>query len=83
VTYSTHYLQTQSKNVFLTTIGVATLRLSQHACTKHTQFKILVHGFFLILPQPSNILQSLKHANVIIMDEMSIMINTMLCAMKQ
>jgi len=38
---------------------------------------------YFILPQPSNLLQSLKYANVIIMDEMSMMISTMLCAIKQ
>jgi len=46
VKYLTHYLQTQGKTLLLiTTIGVATLRLSQHACTINTQFKIHVCGF--------------------------------------
>jgi hypothetical protein len=84
VKYLTHYLQTEGKNVILTTtIGAATLQLSQHACTIHTQFGIHVHGYLFVLPQPSNILQSLKYANVIIIDEMSVMTNTMVCAIEQ
>jgi len=84
VKYLTRYLQTQGKKLLLiATIGVATLRLSQHACTINTQFKIHVFGYFSVLPQPSNILQSLKYANVIIIDEMLMMIDTMLCAIKQ
>lgn len=79
----THYLQTQGKNVLLTTTGTTTLRLSQYACTIYTQFRIHVHGYLSLLPQPSNILQSLKYENVIIIDEISMMSNTMLCAIEQ
>ncbi len=83
--YLTHYLQTQGKNVLLTTttIGTTTLWLSQHACTIYTQFRIHVCGYLSVLPQPSNILQSLKFANVIIIDEILMMISTMLCAIEQ
>jgi len=43
VKYLTHYLQIQGENVFLTaTTKVATLQLSQHVCTIHTQFRIIV-----------------------------------------
>jgi len=59
------------------------LQLSQHAYTIHTQFKIPIHGYLYVLPQPSNILQSLKYANVIIIDEMLMMTNTMFCAIEQ
>jgi hypothetical protein len=69
-----HYFQTQNKNLLLT--RAATLQLSQHACTVHTQFKILIHGYIFVLPQPSDILQTLKYTHVIIIDEMSMMINT-------
>jgi hypothetical protein len=42
-----------------------------------------VCSYLSILPQPSKILETLKHAHVIIMDEMSMMIDFMLCAIKQ
>jgi len=41
------------------------------------QFRILMHGYLLI------ILQTLKHAHVIIIDEISMMITIMLHAIKQ
>ncbi len=40
-------------------------------------------GYSCILPQPSKILKTLKHAHVIIIDEMSMIIDVMLCAIKQ
>jgi hypothetical protein len=49
----------------------------------YIQFRIRVHGYLSILPQASNILQSLKYANVIIIDEISMMSSTMLCAIEQ
>jgi hypothetical protein len=52
----------QGKIVLLiATIIVVTLRLSQHACTTHTQFRILVHGYLSTLSKPSNILQTLNN----------------------
>jgi len=41
-----------------------------------------MHDYFVILSQPSDILQTLKHAHVIIIDEISIMITIMLHAIK-
>jgi len=56
VKYLTLYFQTQGKNVLLTTTTrVVALRLSQHACTIHIQFRIHVRGYLYILSQPSNI----------------------------
>jgi hypothetical protein len=49
----------------------------------YTQFRIHVHGYLSVLPQPSNILQSLKYENVIIIDENLMMSNTMLCAIEK
>jgi len=57
--------------------------LSQDAYIVHTQFKIHVCRYLFVLLQPSNILQTLKHANVIIIDEMSMMTSIMLCVIKQ
>jgi DNA replication protein DnaC len=71
----------QGKNVLLiATVRATTLRLSQYGCTTHTQFRILVHGYLSTLSKPSNILQTLKNVHVIIIDEMSTVISTMLCA---
>jgi hypothetical protein len=79
-----HYFQTQNKNLLFTaTTKAVTLRLSHYACTIHTQFKILIHGYIYVLPQPGDMLQILKYIHVIIIDEMSMMINTILCATKQ
>ncbi len=47
-----------------------------------TQLKILMHDYSVILSQPSDILQTSKHAHVIIIDEISIMITIMLHAIK-
>jgi hypothetical protein len=46
IKYFTHPLQMQAKNVLLiTTTRDTTLRLSQHACTTHTQFRIPLCGY--------------------------------------
>jgi len=42
-----------------------------------------VCGNLSILSQPSQILETLKHAHVIIVDEMSMMTSVMLCANEQ
>jgi hypothetical protein len=80
--------------ILIATTKVATLQLSQDACTIHTQFKILICGFLFVffffffffvfvLPQPNDILQTLKYTHVIIIDEMSMMTSTILCAIEQ
>jgi hypothetical protein len=42
-----------------------------------------VCGNLFVLSQPSQILKTLKHAHVIIVDEMSVMTSVMLCANEQ
>jgi hypothetical protein len=49
----------------------------------YTQFRIHVHCYLFVLSQPSNILQSLKYTNIIIIDEIWMMTSTMLCATEQ
>jgi len=84
IKYFTQYLHMQNKNVLLTTIiGAVALWLFQHAYTTHTQLRIPVHGYLSILSQPNQILKTLKHAHVIIVDEMSTMTNVMLCVIEQ
>jgi hypothetical protein len=39
--------------------------------------------FFFFWPQPNDILQTLKYTHVIIIDEMSMMTSTILCAIEQ
>jgi hypothetical protein len=71
----------QNKNVLLSsTIRVLALWLSQHAYTIHAQCTILMCGNLSVLSQPSQILETLKHAHVVIVDEMSMMTSVMLCA---
>jgi hypothetical protein len=74
----------QNRNLLLiSTTRVVVLWLSQHAYTTHTQCRILVCGNLFVLSQPSQILETLKHAHVIIVDEMSMMTSVMLCVNKQ
>jgi len=76
--YFTQYLQVENKNVlFIVTIVIVVLRIFQHAYTTHTQFRISVRGYLSILSQPNQILGTLKHAHVIIVDEMPVMTNVM------
>jgi hypothetical protein len=42
-----------------------------------------MHGYIFILSQPSDILQTLKHAHVIVINEISMMITIMLHVIKQ
>ncbi len=39
--------------------------------------------FFFVSPQPNEILQTLKYTHVLIIDEMSMMTSTILCAIEQ
>jgi hypothetical protein len=74
----------QGKTFLLTSlIGAATLRLLEHACTTHTQFRIPIRGYPSTLSKHSNILQTLQNAHVIIIDKMSMMTSTMLRAIEQ
>ncbi len=40
-------------------------------------------GYLFVLPQPSEVLETLKYAHVTIIDEMSMMTNVMLCAIEE
>jgi len=73
----TRYLQMQGKNVFLiiTTWTVTLQNLSKYACTMHSQFRMPIHGYLSAFTTTNNILQTLKHANVIIIDVMSVIIS--------
>jgi hypothetical protein len=84
VKYLTHQLQLQGKKVLLlhTTRAVA-LQLSPHACSMHSMFKIPIKGYLITIIKPSSTLETLKQANLIVIDEMSMMARIVLCAIEQ
>ena len=65
------------------TTGAAALRLSKSAFTIHTVFHIPTHGCLSVLPKSSPVLTKLKNADIIIIDEMSMITSNMLCAVEQ
>ena len=83
VKYLAQYFQTQNKLVLLSaTTGAAALRLSSTASTTHTLFRIPSRGYLSPLPEPSTILERLHNANVIVIDEMSMITSYMLCTVE-
>jgi ATP-dependent exoDNAse (exonuclease V) alpha subunit len=61
-----------------TTTGAAALRLCPTASTAHTLFRIPSRGYLSPLQEPSIVLERLQMADVIIVDEMSMMTSYML-----
>jgi len=64
-------------------MGTSTFFLCSTVTTIHTTFHILVRGYLSIFLEFNNIIEKLKIANVIIIDEMSLMTSNILCAMEQ
>jgi hypothetical protein len=84
VKYITHHFHMHGKNVLLlVTTCVATLFLSAFVITMHTAFCIPTCGYLLVFPEPHNVKKKLKSTNVIIIDEMLMMTNNMLCIVEQ
>ncbi len=84
VKYITQHFQTLGKNVLLsTTTGTVAFCLCSTTTTIHIAFCIPVQGYLSILLEPSNVIEKLKIANVIIINEMSMMTNNILCVMEQ
>ena len=82
--YIAQYFQNHNKKVVLSaTTGAAALWLCKSVSTVHIVFRIPTHGYLFVLPEPSPILTKLKNADVIIIDEMSMMTSNMLCAVEQ
>jgi hypothetical protein len=72
------------KNVSLSaTTCVVALQLSLTATILHTTIYIPTRGYLFILLEPRNVIKKLKSTNVSIIDEMSMMISTMLCTFEQ
>jgi Cdc6-like AAA superfamily ATPase len=78
VKYLAQHFQIQNKLVLLSaTIGAAALRFSSNASTAHTLFRIPSRGYLSPLPKPSTVLEHLHSADVIVIDEMSMMTSYM------
>jgi ATP-dependent exoDNAse (exonuclease V) alpha subunit len=79
IRYLTEYYMLLKKKVILTaTTGCVASRLSSKASTVHSTFHIQCKGYVRPLQELSVEFQILKEANVIIIDEMSMMMSTLL-----
>jgi hypothetical protein len=79
IRYLTKYYMLLKKKVILTTtIGCATSRLSSKTSTIHNTFHIQCKGYVWPLQKLSVEFQILKKVAIIIIDEMSMMMNTLL-----
>ena len=84
VKYIIQYFQKYDKIIiFSATTGATALRLSKSASTVHTIFRIPTHGYLSVLPELNLVLTKLMNADIIIIDEMSMMTNNMLCGVEQ
>jgi hypothetical protein len=63
-------------------LNAAALRLSSNASTAHTLFRIPSRGYLTPLAEPSTVLERLHSADVIVIDEMSMMTSYMLCTVE-
>ena len=83
VKYLAQHFQLLKKNVLIcATTGAAALRLSPTALTAHTLFRIPSRGYLSPLQEPSPLLEKLQMADVIIIDEISMMTSYMLCTVE-
>jgi ATP-dependent exoDNAse (exonuclease V) alpha subunit len=79
IQYLTEYYMLLKKKVILTvTTGCAASRLSSKTSTIHNTFHIQCKGYVRPLQESSVEFQILKEANIIIIDEMSMMTSTLL-----
>jgi len=78
-----HQRQLQGKKVLLIVIlGVSTLHLLLCALIIYSMFKILVRDHLTTIIELSSTLKTLKHANLILIDDMFMMTNIVLCTIK-
>jgi ATP-dependent exoDNAse (exonuclease V) alpha subunit len=73
-----YYMLLKKKVIFTVTTGCATSRLSSKASTVHNTFHIQCKGYVQPLQELGVEFQILKEANIIIIDEMSMMTSTLL-----
>jgi hypothetical protein len=76
-TYFTHIFKCKVKCIINNNFSCCFMIITTCLLT-HTQFRILVCGYLYVLPQSNDVLQIFKHADVIIIDEISMMTSTML-----
>ncbi len=68
----------KKKVIFITTIGCATSRFNSKTSTIHNTFHIQCNGYVQPLQEFCVEFQIFKEANIIIIDEMSMMTSTLL-----
>jgi ATP-dependent exoDNAse (exonuclease V) alpha subunit len=73
-----YYMLLKKKDIFITTIGCAASRLSSKASTVHNTFHIQCKGYVRPLQELNVEFQIFKKIDIIIIDEMSMMISTLL-----
>jgi len=74
------YFYIHNKIVIISaTIRATTFKFSKSASTVHTTFHIPTHNYLSVFHEPNPILTRLKNANIIIINEMSMMTDNMLC----
>lgn len=79
----THQRQLQGKKVLLIAIlGVSTLHLLLCALIIYAMFKILVRDHLTTIIKLSSTLKTLKHANLVLIDDMFMMTNIVLSTIK-
>jgi hypothetical protein len=84
IKYITQHFQLFGKNVLLsTTIGAATFHLNSIITIIHNGFQIPTQRYLSIIPKIGNIIKCFKNTRVIIVDEMLMMTNNMLCVVEQ
>jgi hypothetical protein len=77
--YLTKHLQTLGNLFFLVaTTGATTSRLSCKIGIIHKYFRIPIWGYLYALQQPNATLQKIQKFDIIIIDEMSLLGNTLL-----
>lgn len=84
IKYIMQYYHTQNKHVLLyATRRTAIWKLSHSTSIIHIMLRILAWSYVIPLQNPQNVIKILTHANVIIIDVISMMTNTLLCAVQK
>jgi ATP-dependent exoDNAse (exonuclease V) alpha subunit len=73
-----YYMLLEKKVILIATIGCATSRFSSKASIVHNTFHIQCKGYVQPLQELSVEFEILKEANIIIIDEMSMIMSTLL-----
>jgi hypothetical protein len=75
----THQLQLYGKKILLLVITRVAIYTYHHMHGQSiSMFKIPIRGYLIIIREPSSTLKTLKQANLIVIDEMSMMASILL-----